>query len=89
MSKPAIFPRAKIRLPTGEAASSSKHNTPTHKPPILTVASMSEEVLEKEAEAIVENLLLLSDEETTAEDDVEPVKNKSPDAGDTDPIYFR
>lgn len=70
--------------------SPSKHTTPTHQPPIMTVSTIDEEDLTEQAQKIVdENLLILLEESKDV-----PVEDKevSADMNSSEeglPVYFR
>jgi autophagy-related protein 2 len=69
---------------------SSKHNTPVHQPPVMTVNTDNEEQMKEEAKKIVdENLLILLEDNKFEEKPAEESPQTST-AGDEDgPIYFR
>lgn len=69
---------------------SSKHNTPTHHPPIMSVNDKTEQEVAKEAKKIVdENLLILLEENKNLHEEKDSVETKSSTNEDNPPIYFR
>lgn len=65
----------------------SKHSTPTHQPPIMTVSIDEKEVVQKVHQAVDENLMLLEEDKSSFEDD-SLVKTTTRNSDDST-IYFR
>ncbi|XP_060533459.1 autophagy-related protein 2 homolog B isoform X2 [Cylas formicarius] len=72
------------------AESSSKHSTPTHQPPVMTIAEENEEEIIHHAQKVVNENLILLMEESRLHRDLEGEANIS-EVNETDdaPIYFR
>lgn len=74
--------------------SSSKHNTPTHQPPIMTISINEDEEdvkrkLEEAHKLVDENLLILLEDEAQNLADEKPNKSTVAASNDSLPIYFR
>lgn len=74
----------------------SKHGTPTHQPPIMTVSVREEEPpldehrkLEEARKLVDENLLILFEKEDPSDDAPKPEKLPDCTGNDSAPIYFR
>ncbi|XP_025831922.1 autophagy-related protein 2 homolog B isoform X2 [Agrilus planipennis] len=75
--------------PEGSSTTQSKHSTPTHQPPVMTVNVENEnEIAEKAQKIVDENLLILLEENKRSEDDKQPKKIASSSEVGL-PIYFR
>ncbi|CAG9820878.1 unnamed protein product [Phaedon cochleariae] len=70
--------------------STSKHNTPTHQPPVMTVGEENEEQRTKQALKVVdENLIMLIEESKNQQDSDNISVTSSSSASDGSPVYFR
>ncbi|GJQ86644.1 putative autophagy-related protein C terminal domain, partial [Trypoxylus dichotomus] len=77
---------------TDEVAPSSKHNTPTHQPPVMTVSDgcYEPETLEQVSQqSFSDNLLQLTEEDVLAMKQNEAVNINNTVNEDCSPIYFR
>ncbi|XP_063919299.1 autophagy-related protein 2 homolog B isoform X2 [Zophobas morio] len=69
---------------------SSKHNTPVHQPPVMTVKEDNEDQLKEEAKKIVdENLLILLEENKTEPRSSDETPQVTSSSAEDSPIYFR
>ncbi|KAF5283909.1 hypothetical protein FQA39_LY04729 [Lamprigera yunnana] len=69
---------------------SSKHSTPTHQPPIMTVKVENEEEITQQAQKMVDdNLLILLEENKVFEEANEISKTATTTNGEGPPVYFR
>lgn len=74
--------------------STSKHNTPTHQPPIMTISIDDGDVdvkkqFEDAHKLVDENLLILLEDDGRALSDEKPKNNAQIGGNDSLPIYFR
>lgn len=68
----------------------SKHNTPTHQPPIMTVSIENEDVFKKKAmKAVDENLIMLMEESRQQFDFDSMSTDSSSSTSDGSPVFFR
>ncbi|XP_044263557.1 autophagy-related protein 2 homolog A isoform X3 [Tribolium madens] len=68
----------------------SKHSTPVHQPPVMTVGEDNDEKLKEEAKKIVdENLLILLEENKNEEKPTEESQISSSSGSEDSPVYFR
>lgn len=70
-------------------SSASKHSTPTHHLPVMTVSEKNEGIDEKLHISINENLLQLTDEEIAVIKKYNAMTNNSNASEDSSPVYFR
>ncbi|KAB0799030.1 hypothetical protein PPYR_06910 [Photinus pyralis] len=69
---------------------SSKHSTPTHQPPIMTIKVENEEEIVEQAQKMVDdNLLILLEENKALEESGEVSKTTPASIEDSPPVYFR
>ncbi|KAI4468676.1 autophagy-related 2 isoform a [Holotrichia oblita] len=76
---------------TEETVLSSKHNTPTHQPPVMTVSDSSYEQQNETSsvQSFSDNLLQLTEEDELAMKQIEAVNVNNTVNEDCSPIYFR
>lgn len=70
--------------------SASKHGTPTHQPPVLSLGEGNEEIIKQQAKKVVnENLIMLIEENRSQEESSEAAGPSTSSVSDDSPIYFR
>ncbi|XP_072387744.1 autophagy-related protein 2 homolog A isoform X1 [Diabrotica undecimpunctata] len=75
---------------TDDQGNISKHNTPTHHPPVMTISEENEELIKKQALKVVdENLILLMEESRHQFDLDNDLENSTSTTSDGSPIFFR
>lgn len=68
----------------------SKHSTPTHQPPVMSLGEGNEEVIKQHAKKVVnENLIMLIEENRSQEESSEADGPSTSSVSDDSPIYFR
>ncbi|KAG5882217.1 hypothetical protein JTB14_024728 [Gonioctena quinquepunctata] len=77
-------------IKTDEEKIPSKHNTPTHQPPVMTVSGDDEEVDKKQALKVVdENLIMLLEESKNHQKPESTSAMVTSSSTDKSPVYFR
>ncbi|CAG9834337.1 unnamed protein product [Diabrotica balteata] len=75
---------------TDDQGNISKHNTPTHHPPVMTISEENEELIKKQALKVVdENLILLMEESRHQFDLDNDLENSTSTTSDGSPVFFR
>nr|CAI5847822.1 unnamed protein product [Callosobruchus analis] len=73
-----------------EQLPSSKHSTPTHQPPVMTINEDSEEAVKRQAHKVVnDNLIILIEENKHQQDMESSVNSTTSTVTDSTPVYFR
>lgn len=74
----------------GIVVSTSRHATPTHQPPVMTVTVENQAEVKEQAQKLVsDNLLILLEEEQNRQEESTVSKPVQTNAEDSPPIYFR
>lgn len=73
-----------------EQVNISKHNTPTHQPPVMTISEENEEIIKKQALKVVdENLIMLMEESKSHFESENSSSNLTSSVQDGSPVFFR